>query len=213
MALRVCLICIASALLALPTFAQDAGNDDDAGFIDGGAEPDAGAPDAGEPEEGDAGEPGQEDGGLPPGDAGEVDCTPRCEGEVLHFCDDETPVSIDCSETGATCGELSAEWGADCLLPEGAACDPSYADGLSRCLGSADATACCVDGSCGAPPAGTSSCRAFVPGAPERPGAGSAIDGQDDTSSCLGCEGIPLLSLLPLAVGLRLRRRKEGQKR
>lgn len=195
---RACLICIVSVLFALPTLAQDAGPED-AGAEDAGLEDDAGALDAGD--EGDDAGPGSEDGGT-------ADCTPRCDGEVLRFCDDGTPVELDCSETGATCGILSEEWGADCLLPEGAACDPSYADGLSRCLGSSDASVCCVEGTCQAPEGDTSTCRAFRPGTPDRPGAGSATDTSDDGSGCLGCNDIPLLSLAPLLVGLRLRRRR-----
>lgn len=197
MALRVGLFCIVSALFALPTLAQDAGSPDGGDLVDAGElEPDAGEAPA--------------DSGVLDDDAGPVDCTPRCDGEVLRFCDDEEPVALDCSETGATCGVLTEAWGADCLLPADAACDPNYAGGLSRCEGASDAspTACCVEGVCGAPPAGTSTCRAFQPGTPERPGAGSATDGQDDASSCLGCEGIPLLSLAPLLFGLRLRRRR-----
>src|SRR5690606_20759896 len=102
---RACLICIVSVLFALPTLAQDAGPED-AGAEDAGLEDDAGALDAGD--EGDDAGPGSEDGGT-------ADCTPRCDGEVLRFCDDGTPVELDCSETGATCGILSEEWGADCL--------------------------------------------------------------------------------------------------
>lgn len=190
MALRVCVVVTVSALLSLPVFAQDAG-----------------APDGGVPD-GDGGAV-LDDAGA--GDAGPVDCTPRCEGEVLRFCDDGEPVALDCSETGATCQVLSEEWGADCVLPPGAACDPGYADGLSRCAGAGDdpPSNCCVNNACAPPDDEVNSCRAFLPDAPARPTADNALD-DDAASSCLGCEGIPLLTLAPLLVGLRLRRRREG---
>lgn len=188
-----------SALFALPALAQDAGS------LDGGLAED----DAGEPT--DAGEPA-DDGGVVEDDAGPVDCTPRCDGEILRFCDADRPVSLDCSESGATCGVLTPEWGADCLLPEGAACDPSYADGVSRCQGASTSgpSSCCVEGVCTVLTENTDTCRAFRPGAPDRPGTGGAVDSGLDAVSCLGCDSIPLLSLAPLLVGLRLRRRRKG---
>lgn len=188
--LAIALSALLVALLSPPTLAQDAGALDDGGA----SEADAGS------ELDDAGN----------ADAGPVDCTPRCDGEILRFCDGDEPVALDCSETGATCQILSEEWGADCVLPPGADCDPGYADGLSRCAGAGDAppSNCCVNNECG-DPGDVQSCRAFLPAAPERPAAGGNLGDDDAASSCLGCEGIPLLSMAPLLVGLRLRRRRK----
>ncbi|MFZ9885931.1 MAG: hypothetical protein ACO3JL_00405 [Myxococcota bacterium] len=156
-----------------------------------------------------------EDGGVvDEGDAGALDCTPRCDGEVLVFCDEgarDPVVAVDCSAQGATCGLLSESWGFDCLLPLGAVCEPGYAEGLSRCEGSAAAALCCVEGVCAAPGEETD-CRAFVPGAPTRPAGTSAAIEEEGSSSCLGCTGFPGLGLLPLGVGLGLRRRRSARR-
>ncbi len=180
------------ALLCVPALAQD------------GGQPDGGALDGGDGVE--------DDGGVrPDDDAGfSGDCTPTCDGELLRFCDDGEPVALDCTETGATCGLLSDEWGFDCVLPAGADCDPGYAEGLSRCDGAGDATRCCVDDVCG-DPGEANSCRRFAPGTPAFPEEPGSTDEPPAAASCLGlggCEGIPLLSFLPLIFGLRLLRRR-----
>lgn len=187
MAVRTCALVALLALGSAPALAQDGGIDD------------AGASDAGL-DEGDAGD----------SDAGAVDCVPVCEGDVLRFCDDGEPVELDCGEEGGTCGLVSEEWGFDCLLPEGAACEPGYAEGISRCEGSGEADLCCVEGAC-AEPGNVTSCRQFQPEAPSRPAIANPVADNTGAQSCLGlggCEGIPGLSLLPLLVGLRLRRRR-----
>lgn len=188
MAFRSCAVVALAALFSLPALAQDGGS------LDGGDV------------EGDAGT-------VTDGDAGPVDCLPRCEGEVLHFCDDGEPVQLDCTETNATCGILSEEWGADCLLPEDAACEPGYADGLSRCQGAGDdpPSACCVDEVC----LGVNDvddCRDLLPGAPDRPATANPV-AQNTTTSCLGCDSIPLIGLTPLLVGLRLHSRLRRRRR
>jgi hypothetical protein len=61
-----------------------------------------------------------------------------CDGDVLHFTDSQTgeAQTIDCAaKLSATCGTI-AGWGADCVLPDGADCDPGYAGGKTRCTGS-----------------------------------------------------------------------------
>jgi len=68
-------------------------------------------------------------------DAGGDACAPRCEGDALVFCDDETgdELLVDCAALGARCGLLASTWGMDCLLPADAPCEPGYAEGRSRC--------------------------------------------------------------------------------
>lgn len=85
----------------------------------------------------------QNDAGV--ADAGDP-CDPSCAGAVLSFCDGAAPTTLDCAALGATCGELSAEWGPDCILPAGAACEPGYAFGASRC--DRAQSLFCVDGTC-----------------------------------------------------------------
>lgn len=205
-------IVLVTCLLLLPgaARAQDAGSPDggapDAGLLDGG-ELDGGELDGGEPSDAGA------------SDAGPVDCTPRCEGDTLLFCEGANDlVELDCAaELDGVCGELSAEWGADCLLPEGAACAYGYADGVGRCEGGADGDVCCVnevagvDGVCTAQPAGTS-CRDLAPATPARPRLSGVADTDDTLESCLGvnCANFPGLSLLPVLLALKLRRRRRS---
>lgn len=68
-------------------------------------------------------------------DAGDDPCAPRCEGDALVFCDDETGAEllVDCTILGGRCGLLATSWGMDCLLPADAPCEPGYAEGRSRC--------------------------------------------------------------------------------
>jgi hypothetical protein len=178
---------VVTALLSLPLLAQDAGPD-------GGAPADAGVVDAGAP--------------VDPPDAGVDPCTPRCEGDTLRFCDQDTPVTRDCADEGAICGELSPAWGADCLLPEGAACEPGYGDDLSACEGASAGIRCCIDDTCQS--AGGADCRDFAPARPDLPGpaTGGPIEPSDDlsTTSCLDCQNANLAWLFPLAL-FRWRRR------
>ena len=181
----------------------------DAGAVDAGAV-DAGAADGGAPSDGGALDDG---GALSDGGAPCAGLAPACDGDVLRFCDEVTGEvrALDCAaELGGRCGLLSDEWGADCLLPEGAPCDPGYADGLSRCEGSAEATRCCVDGACASPPASTESCLELVPGAPDvgpdtapAPGDGATTtttpSASCPTGSCAGPEPTPFAAL---ALGL-----------
>lgn len=150
-----------------------------------------------------------EDGGPEPGaDAGEDACARRCQdGDVLTYCDVDAPAQLDCVrdlEGGARCGLLADSFGEDCLLGEGAGCDPDYAGGLSRCDRSASLY--CVDGTCqvasGPPPA---------PG-PLEPTRGTVPTATDDgtsSSSCLGCGGSSAAPVAAAALLLRpLRRRR-----
>ena len=189
--MRVSLVVIVSLLVASAALAQDGGT------LDAGST-DAGGTDAGST------------------DAGAVDCTPRCDGDALLFCDDEDAkslVMLDCvAELDGSCGELSAEWGSDCLLPLGAACAPGYADGDGRCEGDA----CCVadtageDGVCTAQSAGTDCSDGEGTPAPTRPVVFGVDETDDELDSCqnFDCSNFPGLSLLPLFIALRLRRRR-----
>ena len=185
-------------ILAAPALAQSDGGVDDAGMIDAGAndagEADAGVTDAGEPDAGTA-------------DAGEPDpCDPRCEVDTLRWCDDGAPSSLDCNALDARCGELSPAWGDDCLLGEGARCDPGYAFGESRC--DRGASLYCIGGVC------------TVASAPEAlapltPSAGS--QGTSDTSTtsdpfaCSSCGSGSAAGLFVFAGALRrLRRPRRG---
>lgn len=137
----------------------------------------------------------------------------RCEGNTLIFCDALTGEerTLSCDELGATCGLLSDAWGFDCLLPEGAPCEPGYANGLSRCAGASSRTLCCVDGTCAEPPSGTERCHDLLPDPPPVPGPGGepAPSGEDTpaTSGCpvAGCTQAPA-SLAALLLGLALGR-------
>jgi hypothetical protein len=130
---------------------------------------------------------------------GEDPCTPTCvDATTLSFCDTATPTTLDCATVarGARCGELSADWGVDCLLPAGAACDAGYGFGESRC----DDGLSCIDGACAA---GTP-----APTSPPSPTPGTATTATTTTtaSSCLG--GSAAAVLLPAAALSRLRRRR-----
>jgi hypothetical protein len=172
------LLALGAACLARPALAQDGGVD--AGEL-GAGELDAGELDAGELDAGEL------DGEL---DAG-PNCEPRCEGDELLFCDDGALVALDCQELEGRCGLLSDEWGFDCLVPEGAPCEPGYADGLSRCEGSAQAALCCIESECAAPPAGTGSCRVFLPPAPSRPAIADPRGPAGAQPGCLeSCPGL-----------------------
>lgn len=193
----------------------DAGGGDDAGLVD-----DAGAADAGS--DADA---GMTDGGAGATDAG--GCAETCAGDALTFCDGATGEvqTIDCASFDARCGELSAQWGLDCLLPAGAECAPGYAGGLSRCDPD-DAPFCNtyveIRDLEDAPDGGTyevvvSRCESAerdpeVPGLPAN-AAGFRDSGEEPGPlAFLGCDnaGIPGLNFLALAglFGLRRLRRR-----
>lgn len=174
------------ALCAAPAFAQDDGGVSDAGPLD------AGAVDAGEA-----------DAGTIAADAGQPDpCDPRCEGTFLAFCDGEEASTLNCADLDARCGELSAAWGADCLLAAGAACEPGYGFGESRC-DRADSLYC-IDGVCAV---------ASGPAAPDplTPSAGTHADSDQDAASdpfaCSSCTQGSAAGLFVLAGALRRLRR------
>jgi hypothetical protein len=134
---------------------------------------------------------------------GEGPCPTACDGDVLTFCDDGVPAAIDCHdpETIADsigCGPLGGDF--DCLLGSGAACDPDYAGGLSRC----GASLSCIDGVCGegTPPNNTG---------PLEPSPGSNVGGSDDpASNPFGCRGngsAPTALFAVVLLALRRRRR------
>ncbi len=178
-----------------------------AGTFDAGVS-DAGEVDAGDVDAGDV-DAGDVDGGDVDGGAGA--CAPSCDGQTLSFCDDDAGVaSIDCTTVpGASrCGLLSDAWGNDCLLGEGAACDPGYGFGDSRC--DRDASLFCVDGTCAV---GT------APPAPvvQTPTPGTATITTTSTSSgdifsCLGCGGTGTSGALLLG-GLLLALRRVPRRR
>ena len=196
---------------------SDAGSADsgtsDAGSADAGTS-DAGSADAGTSDAGsvDAGtsDAGSVDAGT--SDAGNTDagvaptCIERCEaGDTLVYCDGDAEQRLTCAELNASCGPLNTTWGLDCLLPEGAPCEPGYADGASRCNPAANLF-CDVDTCARCEPGQV--CETRFPDAP----AASATSGgfserEVDTgtsASCLGCSSsdIPLFGLL-FAFGLR----------
>ncbi|MBI1946019.1 MAG: hypothetical protein HYS27_10000 [Deltaproteobacteria bacterium] len=138
-------------------------------------------------------------------DAGTPDnpCDPSCDGDTLRFCDGETPRELPCDAPFARCDELSAAWGADCLLPEGAACDPGYAFGESRC--DRAASLYCIEGTC------------QVASGPEVPGPLSPSPGTSSTSGtsatsdpfgCSSCGSASALGLLGCGGALRRLRRR-----
>lgn len=107
----------------------DAGGLDAGNLVDGGVDLDGGPDPDPDPQ------PDPDPDPQPDPEPDPVGCDIVCEGEVLRFCDAVTgePREVDCTELGGRCGLLSDTWGLDCLLPEGAACSPSYAEGRSRC--------------------------------------------------------------------------------
>jgi hypothetical protein len=181
-------------LLAAPAAAQDAGTDD-AGADDAGAVVDAGAAD---------------DAGAEP-DA----CELRCDGDVLHYCDGESPATLDCATLGASCGLLDDEWGLDCVLAQGSTCDPGYADGSSRC---GDGCCACLEedpDDCAAPEsewacAATGDDRCIERPAPDDPFlVGTGGNSTATATTCFGCAGFdPFFAALLFGLGLRARRRR-----
>ncbi|MCC7109196.1 MAG: hypothetical protein IT382_07920 [Deltaproteobacteria bacterium] len=137
----------------------------------------------------------QVDGGTPD------TCDPRCEGAVLHYCDGELPVLLDCATLDARCGELSPAWGDDCLLSAGAPCEPGYAFDESRC--DRAASLFCVDGAC-AVASGPQSPPVLEPSA----SSGSSTDSSsDEVLDCSSCSSTSAAGLFVLAGALgRLRR-------
>jgi hypothetical protein len=130
-------------------------------------------------------------------------CDPACvDAARLSFCADGVPTELDCAAVavGSRCGDLSTAWGADCLLPAGAACDPDYGYGDSRC----DDGLACRDAVCvaGEPQAA----------APLAPTPGTTVDlGPTSTASPFGCAGCAAASpvdgvLVAVVVGLALTR-------
>lgn len=129
-------------------------------------------------------------------------CAPSCVDEThLSFCDDGEAVTLDCAvvDDGARCALLSDAWGADCLLPEGAVCDPGYALAESRC----DEGMSCIDGVCavGEP--------VDEPLLLPTPGTIAANDTSNTTSTtgCASSGGAPAV-LVALALVLWPRRRR-----
>jgi hypothetical protein len=136
-------------------------------------------------------------------DAPADDCDIVClDDATLSFCDGGEAVTLACSDVdvAARCAWHSEAWGFDCVLPTGAACDPAYAFGRSRC----EAGLACRDGAC-------------APGAPEplaplEPTAGTTHSTTTTTTnpvSVLNCQSCGSASALWLApLGLVRRRRR-----
>lgn len=166
-------------LLAAPALAQS-----DAGVDDAGAA-DAGDVDAGEPDP----------------------CDPRCDDAVLVFCDGTAPTTLDCAALGASCGALSAAWGDDCLLSEGASCDPGYAFGESRC--DRAASLYCIEGSCQV-------ASGPEPQSPLSPSAGTGATSSTTTSSdpfgCSSCGAASVFGFTCFGGALRRRRRRPSRR-
>jgi hypothetical protein len=180
-------LALRSGLLAgLVTLAAPAAAQVDAG-------PEEGEPDAGEPDAGPDGEPDP--------------CDPRCDGDVLLFCDVVTPVALDCVggplEGAVRCGELSPAFGADCLLGAGAPCDPDYGFGLSRC--DRQAGLFCIDGTCAPAPGPPPVPEPLVPTPGSRPPPTTDVDAG---TSCLGCANPAPTSTAALGGALFLLRRR-----
>jgi hypothetical protein len=130
------------------------------------------------------------------------DCEPRCDGDLLLFCDGVGAAEIDCRDLapGATCGLLSTEWGVDCLLPAGASCDVGYAGGAGRCA-APNQCGTQVEGeepTCGAR-ADIDSDVAPTPGTPLSTNNGTA-------TNALGCPTTSMLWSAPLLAWLSRRR-------
>ena len=125
-------------------------------------------------------------------------CVTACvDDSAIEFFDGVACVRIACADVdeGSVCGEVSADFGDDCLLADGAACDPGYADGASRCASHA-----CVDGVCGN--------GENQPEGDLEPTDGTAID-NGAVASSTGCFGCPSTSLVvPFFGALVLRRRR-----
>lgn len=167
-------VAILLSLAAAPALAQTDGGVADAGEPDGGVV-DAGAPDP---------------------------CDPSCQGDQLQFCDGDAASTLDCATLGARCGELSAAWGADCLLPVGAACDPGYGYDESRC--DRAASLYCIDGACA-----VASAPQGQP--PLSPSAGSSAADDSSTSdpfACSSCTDGSAAGVFVLAGALLRRRRR-----
>jgi|GEM_PF-1946321 len=206
--------------------AADAGLVVDAGAADGGLVADAGDADAGL-----ALDAGAADGGLVADagevvDAGEVDaghtdagvvvdagitpaCEERCDGNTLVYCDGDIEASLVCADVDGSCAMLSAEWGLDCVLGQGDACSPGYANGRSRCA----AGLTCVEDVCAPCPDGD--CSSVYPEAPEVPSASGAdvvIDNSnDDVFGCLNLDSL-LNPVVPFAAVLFVWRRRRRRR-
>ena len=139
-------------------------------------------------------------------DAGPDPCDPRCEGDTLHFCDGDTPATLDCRAVGTRCALLSEAWGEDCVLGMSAQCDPGYAFGASRC--DRAASLYCIEGICAeadGPVTGEED--------PEQPTGGTEIADTTTASDPFGCSSCgtgQAAALLPALVLLRLRRRERA---
>lgn len=147
---------------------------------------------------------GEGEGALGEGE-GEGGCDPSCSGTTLSFCD-PAPTTLNCAADGdvpgaTACADIPG-WGADCVLGAGAACDPGYAFGKSRC----GADLACLAGTCtvGAP-------QAPAPLTPS-PGTHATATTVTNTNpfSCLGCgQSTPSGALMFGGLLLALRRRRE----
>ena len=142
------------------TPAEDAGTDAGTPADDAGAPADAGTPpdDAGTPPE-DAGAP--DDAGVAPDPCEGLTIQGECNGTQLRYCQDDAIVEVECDTLNgqapagtATCGEIDAEWGFDCKLVDGEACQGdnfvAFCQDGSGCTIDLDAeTATCTDvGTC-----------------------------------------------------------------
>ena len=149
--------------------------------------------------EGEAAE-GVDDEGAAEGE--EDPCLPVCDVDVLHTCDMGEPVEIDCAAAGWRCAQLSQTWGDDCVLPQGAACAPGYAGGLSRC--DPEASLYCIEGVCQV-------AEELIPVPTPEPTAGSAHALPTSSTNAFGCENCGSSSAVFFVPSLwslrRLRRR------
>jgi hypothetical protein len=140
-------------------------------------------------------------------DAG-VECARRCvDADTLEYCDNGAPTTLACDEATVpgvvACGTIGGAWGDDCLLGEGAACDPGYGGGASRCDRSASLF--CIDDVCtvadGPPP----------PPGPLEPSPGTTppdTASSSDPFGCSGCSGDSSTAFVGAAALLLLRRRR-----
>ena len=80
-------------------------------------------------------------------DCGNVTLQGECDGTTLRYCSQDTLVEVDCDTLDgqapagtATCGEIDAEWGFDCMFTDGQACQGE--DFVAFCQ---DGSGCTVD--------------------------------------------------------------------
>jgi|GEM_PF-793757 len=74
----------------------------------------------------------------------------ECEGNTVRFCANDEVIEYDCSvrfpDTNATCGEVSAEYGFDCIFAEGDSCSWANGEGQTLATFCPPGDGCLLDG-------------------------------------------------------------------